>query len=275
MTGDFTKEIISAYYQRKFSLKPLLDVIGIEDFSYREFGFLLGKVEGHFVRNLSFRQPAELRSYLINKAPWAAYVGAAYEQRPTKKTPVTSLPLKKKELVFDIDLTDWNDLRTCGKEKDHYCKECWPFVRKAAKFIDETLQEDFGFEELHWFFSGRRGLHAWVLGERSQNLSKDAREAVIEYISPRKRGTLSKRFQFRAWNILCEGLKGGKGGSNLEKIYENLPRLDRKVTIDLHRLMRVPDSIHQATGRPVTTVENLETFYPDSVPFVWEILERG
>lgn len=223
------------------------------------------------MRNLSFKSPAELKSYLEEKAPWAAYVGAAYQSSPQKGKPVPSLQIKKRELVFDLDLTDYNDLRDCGTGKSHYCEECWPLVRNAAVFINETLKKDFGFGKIKWFFSGRRGLHAWVLGEKSQNLSKEAREAIIEYLSPRQtRSRLSRRFRFRVMRILGKGIT--KEGNNLNDLFQKLPRVDRKVTIDLHRLMRIPGSLHQATGRPNTPVENLEDFYPDVIPFVWDLV---
>lgn len=199
-------------------------------------------------------------------------MGAAYEERPKKDTPITSLQIKKRELVFDLDLTDYNDIRDCGESKSHYCRECWPFIRKAALFIHETLREDFGFATIKWFFSGRRGLHGWVLGEKSQNLDKSVREAVVEYISPKKRMNLSKRFQMRVLRILGEAPSVPPQEDSIEKIYQKLPRIDRKVTIDLHRLMRVPGSLHQATGRPNTQVRNLEDFYPDSVSSIEEII---
>lgn len=270
MSSNFTKNIISTYYRKRFSLKPLLEVIGTENFSQREFGFLLDKRSNQFVRNLSFDSPSKLKQYLIDRAPWAAYVGAMYKKRPNKERSVTSLSVEKRELVFDLDLTDYNDIRDCGKEKNHYCRNCWPLVRKAALFIDETLKADFGFKEIKWFFSGRRGFHAWVLGEKSQQLTKEAREAIIAYLSPRDQKNLSRRFIQRVLNILCDDIPT-ESKVDRKKIYEKLPRLDRKVTIDLRRLMRIPGSLHQATGRPNTPTKDLREFYPDDVPYVWEM----
>ena len=34
--------------------------------------------------------------------------------------------------MFDIDLTDYDDVRTCGKE-GHICGKCWPLMAAAIK----------------------------------------------------------------------------------------------------------------------------------------------
>lgn len=38
----------------------------------------------------------------------------------------------ERELVFDIDLTDYDDVRTCGKE-GHICQSCWPLMALAIQ----------------------------------------------------------------------------------------------------------------------------------------------
>ena len=34
--------------------------------------------------------------------------------------------------MFDIDLTDYDDVRTCGKG-GHICSACWPFMAAAVQ----------------------------------------------------------------------------------------------------------------------------------------------
>lgn len=86
------------------------------------------------------------------------------------------------ELVFDIDISDYDDVRNCCKESS-ICGKCWPFMKIGAKILKTVLTREFGFKQLLFVFSGRRGFHCWVADREARDLSQDARKAIADYFS--------------------------------------------------------------------------------------------
>ena len=63
-------------------------------------------------------------------------------------------------------------------------KKSWKVIVIAVKIIDRVLCHDYGFKNILWVFSGRRGVHAWVADERAFALDWKARNAIVAYLSP-------------------------------------------------------------------------------------------
>ena len=101
------------------------------------------------------------------------------------KRPLSSHLLK--ELCFDIDLTDYDDIRTCC-DKANICIKCWQFITMAVKVIDVALRDDFGFKHILWVYSGRRGAHAWVCDKKARQMDDQKRRAIAGYLEVIKGG---------------------------------------------------------------------------------------
>lgn len=92
-----------------------------------------------------------------------------------------------KELVFDIDMTDYDPIRTCC-QGTKICNRCWQWITMAVKVVDVALKEDFGFKHILWVYSGRRGAHAWVCDKRARDMDDSRRKAIAGYFELLKGG---------------------------------------------------------------------------------------
>ena len=112
-----------------------------------------------------------------------AYVGAVYSKPPSKENPIQKIKWKSREFIYDIDIDEYDLVRTCGCAGDQYCKDCWSLIQEAAMFIDQTMKEDFGFKKVIWFFSGRRGVHGWVMDKITREFDQAQRVAILNYLT--------------------------------------------------------------------------------------------
>ena len=152
-----------------------------KDFVNREFAY--EHRSGAYQRYLSFTSAEDFRKSVVKSNPNRFEVGAVYSVNPKerKNLPKQALKAETKELIFDIDLTDYDDIRTCCQGTD-ICKKCWKFIQVGSKIIESALREDFGFTNMIWVFSGRRGAHCWISDSRARNLDETARKSIVEYL---------------------------------------------------------------------------------------------
>ncbi|KAJ1957541.1 p48 polypeptide of DNA primase [Dispira parvispora] len=163
-----------------------------KQFQNREFSFTVG--DDVYIRYQSFKDQAFMESEFLRLCPSKIDIGAIYTTRPRDKKSVlpSAFQPKEKELVFDIDMTDYDEIRTCCSGGD-ICHKCWKFMTIAMKVIHAALTEDFGFEHIMWVYSGRRGVHCWVSDERARNLSNEGRKAIVGYLEVIRGGSHQER----------------------------------------------------------------------------------
>ncbi|EGO03875.1 hypothetical protein SERLA73DRAFT_175568 [Serpula lacrymans var. lacrymans S7.3] len=176
-----------AFYRMLYPFKPIFKWLNHEQaptklFTHREFAFTLqGDV---YLRYNSFNTADELKKQVCALNPTRFEIGPMYTAKPKdKKTvrPAAFSPLKR-ELVFDIDMTDYDSIRTCCSGAG-ICRRCWGFIAAAVDVIDSAITEQFGFKELLWVYSGRRGIHLWISDPEAMDLTDEQRKAIVGYLT--------------------------------------------------------------------------------------------
>jgi DNA primase small subunit len=88
----------------------------------------------------------------------------------------------QRELVFDIDMTDYDSIRRCCSGGS-ICKRCWAFIAAAVEVLDEAIRDQYGYKHLLWVYSGRRGIHLWISDKEALELTDEQRKAIVGWLS--------------------------------------------------------------------------------------------
>ncbi|KAK3016057.1 hypothetical protein RJ639_007544 [Escallonia herrerae] len=164
-------------------------------FGRREFSFTLDN--DIYLRFQSFNSASELENAVKEKCPFKIDIGPVYSVDPARRHAYAQAgdnvftPMER-ELVFDIDITDYDDVRYCCSGAC-VCLDCWPLMTVAIKVLDTALRGDFGFNHILWVYSGRRGVHCWVCDTKARRLSNEQRAAIADYFRVYKGNENSNR----------------------------------------------------------------------------------
>jgi len=155
----------------------------VRDFFYRrEWSFTIEN--DIYIRYQCFSTKEELMKGIQQCKPHKIDIGAVFTAPPKDHNTIKPELFKpeERELVFDIDMTDYDDIRQCCTGAN-ICKKCWPYMTMALKCVDCALRDDFGFKHILWIYSGRRGIHCWVNDSQARELSNEARTSIVEYLT--------------------------------------------------------------------------------------------
>nr|GAT57746.1 DNA primase small subunit [Mycena chlorophos] len=175
------------FYRRLFPYKSIFHWLNHaptpeDNFTKREIAFNLpGDV---MLRYQSFLDADEFKAQVCKLVPTRFEIGPVYTSRPRdRKTarPGSFNPVAR-ELVFDIDMTDYDPIRTCCSDAQ-ICRKCWKFIAAAVKVLDEAIRQQFGYEHLLWVYSGRRGIHLWISDPEAMALTDEQRKAIVGWLS--------------------------------------------------------------------------------------------
>ena len=204
-----TPDMMLTFYRRLYPFKSIFSWLNHEHaptklFTHREFAFTLqGDV---YLRYNSFANADELKKQVCTYNPTRFEIGPVYSARvrihlrlhlryvlstpplfysqPRDKKTVrpTAFSPPLRELVFDIDMTDYDSIRTCCSGAD-ICRRCWTFISAAVRVLDRALREQFGYRHLLWVYSGRRGIHLWISDREALELTDDQRKALVGWLT--------------------------------------------------------------------------------------------
>lgn len=218
---------LQKYYTEIFPVQELYDTIGIS--VTREMAFTTQ--QDGYIRYLSFGSVESWKEKIAQIVPKNIHIGAIHDTVPAKLS--MSRPIAR-ELVFDIDLTDYPRACCSGKQ---ICKACFAKIQCAVRLLDYSLREEFGFEEIGFVFSGRRGVHCWVLDGRA--LDAQVRMDIYRFYQT----VVEKNQSVPEYQRIMEEF----AEDSADLIQQWFVRLDKQVTVGMGHLIKAPFSVHAET----------------------------
>ena len=151
--------------------------------SKREFA-----VEGDYYRRYVVAKDADelKREVLAMRGLASFHIGPVYNERVVRSAAqayMHSWPVRR-ELVFDLDLTDYDFLELETPEGDvdaDACDKAWCVCAVGIFILQRLLKNAFGFQEFVVVYSGRRGAHLYVCDDKAMGLPDDVRAAITDF----------------------------------------------------------------------------------------------
>lgn len=257
-------DYLALYYNNNFPFESIYKFMRSNPF--REYAITICN-SNTFVRALSFDSSDELSAYILKKVPLKMDLGAIYDIKPETGAGMTAV---SKELVFDVDLTDYK--RTCCEGKT-MCNECLKLIKCAAHIMNYVLTKCFGYKKILYVFSGGRGMHIWVCDEGAVKLSTRERRGIVDCISYENKELFNK-----VKDLMTKYIDYFKDTEmqDEEKFYELFIKIDGNVTGDIKHLLKSPFAVHQTTKKisvPMS-LEMLDKLSIENIPIIEDVLDN-
>lgn len=254
---DFNQHLLN-YYKTIFPASSLYKLLGSTP--NREISFILPN--NSYLRYQSFHTSEAFSSFLQKRVPDKIDIGCIYTTRPDTAVLNTELTPLEKELVFDIDLTDYDRECCVGKT---ICNNCIILMRVGARIMDIFLKLVFGFTKIMYCFSGGRGIHIWVCDKEAMSLNHIARKSIVDFINIRNGMKIQE-----VRDVM------NQHGEEKEIWEKYFVRLDKNVSTDIKHLLKAPFSVHsdsKMVSVPMS-LEMLENFSVQKIIYIIDLLEN-
>ena len=182
------------------------------------------------------------------------------------------------------------------EKKSLPCKNCIDSSKNEVSKLSEILINDLAIsqDDIHVYFSGNEGFHVYVYNSQFQQIGSRERSELVDYImfngaipetfgmkkfKPNRssfsdfdengwRGRFSKQVfgtKSKRSKIISELLANGY--SSFQKTLDDISeiigaKIDPNVTMDIHRIFRLPGSINSKSGLTKLYCKNLTKFDP-------------
>ena len=136
MTEKMSAEHLRIYYARLFPYEAMTRWLSYgckHTFSHREFSFTIA--DDVYIRYQCFGDAKGMREAIQKRQPHKIDIGAVFSSLPKDHAGGNkggASATTERELVFDIDLTDYDDIRTCCSGAK-ICNKCWSYMTMAIK----------------------------------------------------------------------------------------------------------------------------------------------
>lgn len=263
----------------------------------REFGYI--PFGGSMTRHVSYKTVAEVIAGMRMAAPLSAYMSNAFYEFP--KAPMEEKGWLGTLLDFDIDAdhiqspcTNEHDSiickncftavdtrkRKCPKcgstdlqKLRFFCRVCLGSAKEHAKRAVQILTADFGVSKpaISVYFSGSRGYHIHVDDQRFLKLNTDGRTEITDYmlendialnVKTLKDGYAGGWYRRLAKDIDVSDRKTSTISPSGVVVRSTNVEVDPSVTNDIHRILRMPKTLHGSTGMLKKRVTDIDSFDP-------------